>query len=621
MQWSLRKKILFGYGVVLILIALVLAWALVHLLRLGRATDAVLSDNYHSINAAETMIGALERQDSGVLLYILGYADDGLGQFHDGRLEFERSFARARGNVTIPGESEVIEEIETTYAAYLRRFEGVVGDSGSTSRSEIESYHDVLLPAFMDVRRAGAELRQMNEAAMERASSEAGAMARTAVWSMGAVGILALVVGLVFSFTLSQRLVQPIRRIQEAVHSIASENYDVEVASTASDELGLLMMQFNVMASRLRSYRDLNVQRLITEQRKLEAVFQSIGDGLIVLGTDLRIEDVNVVAAHAFGFDPAQMKGMNFSDVANNRELVRRLQSTLNTGSAGTLDEDVVLGDGPNAIHYQYALAPIYTPTEVLIGAIIVLRDVTRHRELDRLKDDFVATASHELRTPLTSIGMSIAMLQERSVAKLECEEQQMLKDVGEDIARLKALVDELLDLSRIQAGRIELDIRDVDVEWLFETAAQMFRAQARGKEIDLGYAIPRDRPAVRADANKILWVLTNLIGNALRHTQTGGTISLCAVIENTHVHVSVQDDGEGIPFSRQARVFDKFVRGDGPKFPAGSGLGLSICRDVVRAHGGAIWVDSEPGEGATFTFALPLTPATEARRVPIGSA
>ena len=612
MQWTLRKRILTGYGVVLILVALVLAWALVHLLRLGHATDAVLSENYHSINAAESMIGALERQDSGTLLYILGYTEDGIGQFDRGEDAFNRAFARARSNVTIAGEADVLENIETAYSAYLRRFDDARNVADSTRQSAITMYHDVLLPAFMQVRNASEELRELNEMAMQSASADARGLARTAVWSMGLVGVLALALGLVFSITLSQRVIQPIRRMQQAVQDISAENYDVQITGTSGDELGTLVLRFNEMASRLKAFRDLNVQRLIAEQRKREAVFQSIGDGLIVLDTDLRIEDVNVVAARAFQFDPVEMKGMNLSDVAGSGELIRKAYNTLQTGFAGALDEGIVVNDGQHAVHYQYVLAPIHTSADILIGALIVLRDVTRHRELDRLKDDFVAVASHELRTPLTSIGMSIAMLQERYGGKLQDDGQQMLKDVAGDVDRLKALVDDLLDLSKIQAGRIDLDIRDVDVAWLFETAVQLFHLQAREKRINLDYAPLSRQTIVRADANKVIWVLTNLIGNALRHTRSGGTITLSAAHGRTHVEIAVADDGDGIPLSQQARVFDKFIRGSELNFSDGSGLGLSICRDVVRAHGGAIWVESEPGRGSTFTFSLPQS-STEA--------
>jgi NtrC-family two-component system sensor histidine kinase KinB len=250
----------------------------------------------------------------------------------------------------------------------------------------------------------------------------------------------------------------------------------------------------------------------------------------------------------------------------------------------------------------------VKTETGSMIGVVLLFRDITSLKELDRLKSEFVMTASHELRTPLTSLGMSIDLLREKVQGKLKEKEEQLLSAAHEDLQRLKALVNDLLDLSRIEAGKIEMDFDRVSVQLLFEKAVSSLIAQANDKDIQLTFSAPSGLPLVKADANKITWVLTNLISNALRYTSSGGKIHLYAEHFGAQTYVSVSDDGAGIPYEYQTKIFEKFVQVKSRQDAVGTGLGLTICKEIVRAHGGTIWVDSAPGEGSTFTFTLPVS-------------
>jgi NtrC-family two-component system sensor histidine kinase KinB len=257
--------------------------------------------------------------------------------------------------------------------------------------------------------------------------------------------------------------------------------------------------------------------------------------------------------------------------------------------------------------HYQFSITPVHGKKGVLIGVVLLLRDVTRLAELDRLKSEFVMTASHELRTPLTSIGMSIDLLLEGAIKKLNEKEQQLLLAAHEDLQRLKSFVSNLLDLSKIEAGKMEMELSSVLVHLLFEKAMAVFKNQLEEKAVNLSFDLPEELPNVKADDNKITWVLTNLVSNALRYTPRGGHIKLSAEPFGPYVQISVRDDGAGIPYEYQSKVFDKFVQVKSDKAVGGSGLGLAICKEIVRTHGGTIWVDSAPGAGSTFTFTLPI--------------
>lgn len=245
-------------------------------------------------------------------------------------------------------------------------------------------------------------------------------------------------------------------------------------------------------------------------------------------------------------------------------------------------------------------------PDEIL-GVVLLLRDVTRLKEVERLKSQFVMTASHELKTPLTSIGMSIDLLLEGATDRLDERQNQLLATAHAEVRRLKHLVEELLDLERIEAGRIELELDRVPVSLLWEQVRKIFAPQAQAQGVEIRAELPPELPPVRADANKITWVLTNLVSNALRYVDQGGHVCVAARQAGDQLRLSVRDDGIGIPPEYQAKIFDKFVQVHGPAEHQGAGLGLAICREIVRAHRGAIWVESAPGAGSTFTFTLPI--------------
>jgi NtrC-family two-component system sensor histidine kinase KinB len=244
-----------------------------------------------------------------------------------------------------------------------------------------------------------------------------------------------------------------------------------------------------------------------------------------------------------------------------------------------------------------------------MLGAVLLLRDVTRLKELDRLKSEFVSIASHELRTPLTAMSMSMDLLMESTEGKLNETEHELIAVAYEELRRLHSLINDLLDLSKIESGKLAMELSPVAIASLADKAVEVFEAQAAEKSVELKSEISRVLPAVQADPNKITWVLTNLIANALRFVDKGGRVRISADHVGEWVHVSVADDGPGIPVEQQSRIFDKFVQVKSDKSVGGTGLGLAICKEIVRAHKGTIWVDSEPGRGSTFTFALPAAP------------
>jgi NtrC-family two-component system sensor histidine kinase KinB len=368
---------------------------------------------------------------------------------------------------------------------------------------------------------------------------------------------------------------------------------------------------FNLMVKKLKAYRDLNVKQILSEKHKSEAIIRSIDDGLIVLNSELKIEDINPTAVDIFKKSHSEIKGSHLLEITKDENLYNYLKQALEVGIVKK-DQDpnaniLTIESGQAQQHYLYSATPVIAGKESVVSMVLLLRDVTRLKELDRLKSEFVMIASHELRTPLTSIGMSISLLKEKAFDKLNPKESELLLAADEEVQRLKALVNDLLDISKIEAGKMDIDFDSVSVEVLFEKAVEVLRNQAMEKNIDLTYKSAFDLPDIKADVNKITWVLTNLISNSLRYTEDNGFIKLSAKEVGSQVHISVVDSGAGIPYEYQSRIFEKFVQVKTEKSLGGTGLGLAICKEIIRAHGGTIWVDSQPGHGSTFTFTVPV--------------
>lgn len=607
---TLKKKIVIGYCVIFALMGLVIAWAVTNLVLLGKATDNILSENYRSILAAENMVDALERQDSAILLMFLGDARKGIAQFRENEAVFLEWLARAKDNITIAGEAELVQAIDADYSTYRQRFSALTDlDGAGMPHIHPSNYQETVYPLFNKVRKACVDLRNLNEQTMYIASVKAGNMASRAIWSTAAVAVSALIVALIFSLLLAERILRPIRRFMEASRKISSGDYDVRVPVGTGDELGLLAGEFNRMATQLGHYHEINIEKIVSEKNKAEAILAGIDDGLVIFNTGLKVTSINPAARRMLDLELAEVSTLHCASIFPNSNVCDLIGKTIETGIHPSVPDEQRIINIPKkerSLHYLFSVTAIRGREGTLSGVVLLLRDITRLKEVDRLKSEFVMAASHELRTPLTSLGMSVDLLLEHVAQDLAEKDRDLLQAAHEEVHRMKALVNDLLDLSRIEGGTIEMEFERVPINTLFDQIQTIFKSQMEMKEVSLTLKMAvDDLPSIRADANKITWVLSNLISNALRYVSKGGHIQLMARRIGPQIHLSVRDDGPGIPLEYQSRIFQKFVRLKGQQ-TGGTGLGLAICKEIVRAHGGTIWVESSPGQGSTFTFTVP---------------
>ncbi len=605
-----QRQILLGYGVAMALMILVLGWGLINLLRLGQASDAILRENYRSILAAEKMRDAIQRQEAATVLLLVDDQRDALERISGSQQQFLLHLSKARDNITIPEESAVVAELERDYSQFMFHFTRFLELPRTDTQAGLAYYRERLHPLVTSIQRTCDRLLALNQDTMVAGSARAHQMSRRAVWSMTAVGTGAIAVALLASFLLSARVSRPVRELVGATERVAAGDYDVRVTERSSNEFSDLADHFNAMVAKLRGYHDLRIGEIVAQKRKTETILQTVDDGILVIGSDRKVMAINPAAVAALGFSAPFAAPADLEEVVTHESLAKDIELVIESGlrlQSTQQDRLLTVVHGNCENFYEYSVTPVESSPGKPGDVVVVLRDVTRLRELDRLKSEFVMTASHELRTPLTSIEMSVRLLHERAAGKLDASDLELFNVAEEEIARLNHLVNELLDLTRIESGKIEMHLREVAPKVFLQIAVEPFRPQAAQQDVELSLDVPQDLPAVRADPNKITWVLTNLIGNALRYTDHGGHIAVSAERAGPWLHLYVRDDGAGISHEKQAAIFDKFVQLEDTGRTGGAGLGLAISKEIVRAHGGHIWVESEPGQGSLFTVALPL--------------
>lgn len=609
---TLKKNILIGYGVASALMSVVIVWAVWNFISLGRTTDAILRENYRSIVAADNMNKALDMQMIGFVDIFKSNEISGEFQFNDNDALFIEWLGRAKDNITINGETELVSTIDADYRQYrviIPIIINFVENEEQIPDSSLELYKSKAIHLYSKIRLNCLDLKRLNEETMYATSSKASLAAKRAVLSTVILALSVLIIVMIFSQALSERILKPIRRLMDASKRISSGDYNVKVPVEYGGELGNLAVEFNEMAFKLSNYHKMNIEQILSEKNKGEAIISSIADGLIVFDMELKVVSINPVARNILNLGFVDLSGLSCNEIFHYPNIINVVNETVKTGYQPDIPDDkriFTLERNKTTHHFLYSVTLIRGRDSNPSGIVLLLKDITHLREIERLKNEFVMAASHELRTPLTSIGMSVDLLYENSRDLLPVKDKELLDAAHEEVSRMKALLNDLLDLSRLESGKIDINFEKVSVNVLFEHVTKVFIKQCEIKGIKLVYELEKELSEIKADANKITWVLSNLISNALRYAQKGGLISLTARQIGEFIHFSVQDNGPGIPEEFQTKIFQKFVQVTGDN-TGGSGLGLAICKEIVRAHGGTIWVESKQGEGSNFIFTLPI--------------
>lgn len=615
---SVRTKLLLSYLVFVAALIVLGGWSALRLREMGGVSRRIISNNYDSVVAAQEMKESLERQDSAALFALLGARDKAKAQLREHRERFDANFQKAANNITELGEPDAIEAIRRDRDAYYRLFDAFMTRVNTTESSaspvpkkeelsERNEYFTSLEPQFDKLRAECDHLLQLNQRAMLGKSEAAAGVAQLWFYRTLLVAGVLVAAGLLLAFFLANRIVEPLRQLTATTAKMAGGDLNARVTVTSRDEVGVLAAEYNRMAERIRQLRSSDLGKLLVAQQTTEAAIDSLYDPVIVTDGEGCVTKLNAAAQEIFGSEN-ENTGRHVGEIARDARIAGAVAEALES-------QRPVAGEGMSSVlplavdgserAFRLRTTPMRDNGHRLLGAVTILEDITHLREIDRLKSEFIATASHELRTPLTSVQMGVHLLLEGALGELTDSQNEVLQACRQDCERLDKLMRDLLDLSKIEAGESQPQLASVSAKDLLSTVLKELRPQVEAKGLKLTVDVPAELPRISVDRLQIERVLNNLVTNALRHTKNG-EIKIGAEQRENHVAVSVHDTGSGIPGEYLPHIFDKFVQvPDGPT--GGAGLGLTISKSIVEAHGGQISVQSQIGRGTTFTFTLPL--------------
>ena len=602
---TLRTRLLIAQAPLAVALAVVAVITVVTTRALGHAGERILADNYRSVLAAQRMKESIERLDSGALFVVIGERQRGVALAQEHRPAFEHELQVEEQNITEAGEAGAAAALRTAWTRYRADYEGFLAASDDL-RSR---YLDVLQPGFLRVKTAADDILAINQDAMVIKSTR---LRRRSEWveTLVVVGVLAaLVLGLLASAALTSRALRPIAVLGQSVRRLGQGDYAVRVRipDGGGSEISQLASDFNAMADSLQRYRDSSLGELLEAQLVAQATIDSLPDPVVVFDATGKVSNANRAAEQILGLRASD--GNLSAAPPAVRERVERIRNEVLAGAPAVQPrgfEDALVvesSDGNRALLPR--ANPVSSDEGQLLGVTVLLQDITRLRRFDELKDDLVATVAHEFRTPLTSLRMAIHLLAEQTVGPLDEKQLDLVGAAREECDRLQGIVDDLLDLARIRSGRLELHPREISTELMLEQARQATRDRAEQRHVPVDLEVDPGAEVVMADPDRIDLALSNLLANAIRHGPPGRPVRLRALRADGGVRIEVRDDGPGIAPQHQPRLFEKFYRVPGSA-PGGAGLGLSIVRDVVEAHGGRVGVESTPGAGAVFWIELP---------------
>jgi PAS domain S-box-containing protein len=417
-----------------------------------------------------------------------------------------------------------------------------------------------------------------------------------------------LALAIILTLAVGRTILGPLQTLTKSFREIEQGNLDLVVQVKSRDELRQLAEAFNSMAAKLREFRRTDRAKLVRTQRTTQLAVNSLPDAIVIISPDGTIDLSNDAARALFQLEPGQsIAAARAGSLANLfRQVILDQRPSRSPGYESALE---VLDQTGQARYFLPNAVPIIDGDKHLLGVTLVLADVTNLRRLDEMKSGMLSVVSHELKTPLTSVRMGVHLLLEERVGSLTPKQSELLVAVREDADRLQTIIDDLLDMSRLEAGGVQFDLHPESPATLVNDAAGHLESAYHDKGISLQLDTPADLPRVVADPARIEYVFANLLSNALKFTNPGGHVKVQARNdggEDGLVRFTVEDTGVGIPQEFVSRVFDRFFRVPGSRQAGGAGLGLAIAKEIVEAHGGAISVQSREGHGSQFSFTLP---------------
>jgi NtrC-family two-component system sensor histidine kinase KinB len=581
---KIKTKLRLGFGFLFLVILIFGGMSMYFMNRISESAKVVLKDNYKSLKFSGKMRAILE--------------DNSLPLSPAMKEEFSSHLILEEKNVTEPGEGKAVEMLGNAYRRMIdpNSSPATIQLALSNARKLLRSIDDLNMNAIV----------RKNDAAQH-------GVEQAATYLIFAASMSFLIL---FSFVVNFPgfVANPLREFSAALKEISHKNYKQRLEFNGSDEFAELAAEFNAMTTQLNKWENSNLAKLQSEKLRIEAIIEQMQDAIIGLNEKDEVLFMNTVAAQLLNLNEKEVLGANARELMKKNDLLNKILE-VNSG-----DKPMKIYADSKESYFQLERRKITIPVlddqpDVVIkisrkaaGEVYILKNITKYKELDEAKTNFIATVSHELKTPISSIKMSLKLMDDDRVGSMNPEQKELVQHMKEDCGRLLKITSELLDLAQVETGNLQLNFVKSDPRKIAIYALDAVRFQAEQKEVELEMVSRNDLPKVNVDTEKTAWVLVNFLSNALRYSPQKSRVVIQIVESGNNIEFSVRDFGKGIDEQYQQRLFDRYfqVPTDGNN-KSGSGLGLAISKDFISAQGGKIWVESAIGEGSRFCFLLPV--------------
>jgi len=562
MATSVKNKIRLGTLFLFLLLLLSGGLGIYNLVRLKNDAKMILQNNYESLDYCHIM----QRQLDSFTI-----------DRPDALRNFEGALQKQENNITEAGEYDATAALRSAFDNLKK------GDTSASLMREMHKQLHFILNANMN--------------AIERKNSKTEIKAENALTLISLIAGVIFLVAFTFSFNFPSVLTSPIRKLTEAIQEISRKNYKYRIHIKNKDEFGQMADAFNGMAERLEYFESSNLNKLMFEKSRAEAVINSLKDASVGVDKNSIILFANNQALQLLGLEAKDIVSRPANEVADRNDLFRFLLNERNN-----IPFKIVVDGKEN----YFSKEIIEVQQEDSKNTVIVVRNITSFKELDVAKTNFIATVSHELKTPLASSDFSLKLLEDGRNGKLTKDQRDLVHQLKQDNQRMLRILSELLNMSQVEAGKIQLEIKSVKPVSIVNNAISTVNAAAKEKNIHFERNYNEELPTVRADAEKTGWVLNNFLSNAIKYSGDGSKITVSIKLVDGSLQFSVKDQGPGIPEEYLPKIFERFFKVPGAN-KTGTGLGLAISKEFIEAEGGKIWVKSKQGEGSEFGFDLPI--------------
>jgi len=581
---KVKNKLRLGFGFLFIVVIFFGTISMFYINQISNSAKVILKDNYESLNYVSEMRTVLDEET-------LPLSDAGVSYFN-------QQLVKEEHNITEVGELDAAKGLRASFTQLQNR-------SATITQ---------LIDAEKVTRRFLRTVETLNMKAIVRKNEKAHASVEEATIFLGLAGTFTFLVLFSFSVNFPNIISEPLNTLLTGIREISQKNYGQRIHFEKNDEFAEVADEFNNMATRLKDWENSNLSKILSQKQRIETIIEQMHDAIIGINENQKILFINTAAKSILNLTDQKIEGKAVAELVKDNDLFKSIIEEKNVAKPFKI---VVNGKDS---HFQLETREITVPNlapndsapvniaSKSAGKVFILRNITEFKERDEAKSNFIATISHELKTPISAIKMSSKLLADNRVGTLNKEQEQLVEHITGDAERLLKITYELLDLSQVETGNIQLNFVKTEPSQIIDYAVKAIKFEADQKGVIIEQRLDTNIPNVQADVEKTAWIMINFLSNALRYSSTKSKIVVNAERKGDMVEFSVKDYGKGIETQYQERLFDRYfqVPTDGQN-KSGSGLGLAISKEFITAQGGQIGLESEVGAGSRFYFDLPV--------------